>query len=86
MTPTVVVVMGVSGVGKSTIGVALARHLGWTFLEADDDHHAQDGDQARLGELQAADGEERLELERVEARRGKGAACVDVAISASQQR
>ena len=38
MTPTVVVVMGVSGVGKTTIGMALARHLGWTFLEADDDH------------------------------------------------
>ena len=34
----VVVVMGVSGVGKSTVGSALAQRLNWTFLEADDDH------------------------------------------------
>lgn len=34
----VVVVMGVSGVGKSTVGSALAQRLGWTFLEADEDH------------------------------------------------
>ncbi|HEX6590133.1 MAG TPA: gluconokinase, GntK/IdnK-type [Longimicrobiales bacterium] len=38
MTPIAVVVMGVSGVGKSTVGSVLARRLGWTFLEADDDH------------------------------------------------
>ena len=38
MTPVVVVVMGVAGVGKSTVGSALASRLGWTFLEADDDH------------------------------------------------
>jgi gluconokinase len=34
----IVVVMGVSGVGKSTIGTALASHLGWHFLDADDFH------------------------------------------------
>ncbi len=34
----VVVIMGVSGVGKTTVGRALATRVGWTFLEADDDH------------------------------------------------
>lgn len=32
---TVVVLMGVSGCGKTTIGAALAEHLGWEFLEGD---------------------------------------------------
>ena len=31
----VVIVMGVSGSGKSTIGAALARALGWDFVDAD---------------------------------------------------
>jgi gluconokinase len=35
----VVVVMGVAGSGKTTIGTALARALGWRFVDADD-HHA----------------------------------------------
>ena len=30
--------MGVSGVGKTTIGKALADELGWAFLDADDFH------------------------------------------------
>ena len=34
----IVVVMGVSGCGKSTVGQALAGSLGWTFLDADDFH------------------------------------------------
>ena len=34
----IVVVMGVSGAGKSTIGAALARELGWHFIDADDHH------------------------------------------------
>lgn len=33
-----VVVMGVSGSGKTTLAVALARRLGWTFVEGDDLH------------------------------------------------
>jgi len=36
----VLVVMGVSGAGKSTVGVRLARRLGWEFVEADDFHSA----------------------------------------------
>jgi gluconokinase len=33
--------MGVSGVGKTTIGEALARELGWPFIDADDFHPPQ---------------------------------------------
>lgn len=34
----IVVVMGVSGAGKTTVGAALAQALGWEFLDADDFH------------------------------------------------
>lgn len=34
----IVLVMGVAGVGKTTIGAALARELGWRFVDADDFH------------------------------------------------
>ena len=37
----IVVVMGVSGCGKSTVGAALAGALGWRFLDADDFHPAE---------------------------------------------
>ena len=36
----IVLVMGVSGVGKTTIGAALAERLGWPYLDADDYHPA----------------------------------------------
>jgi gluconokinase len=36
----ILVLMGVSGSGKSTIGRVLARDLRWTFLDADDYHPA----------------------------------------------
>ena len=36
----IVVVMGVSGSGKTTIGQALAKQLGWRYLDADDYHPA----------------------------------------------
>ena len=38
MEPVTVVVMGVSGSGKTTVAVALARRLGWEFTEGDDHH------------------------------------------------
>lgn len=34
----IVVVMGVTGCGKSTVGEALGARLGWPFLDADDFH------------------------------------------------
>jgi gluconokinase len=34
----IVIVMGVSGVGKTTIGAPLAKRLGWKFVDADDFH------------------------------------------------
>jgi len=37
---TIVVVMGVSASGKSTVGRSLAQHLGWPFVEGDDFHPA----------------------------------------------
>ena len=36
----VVIVMGVSGAGKTTVGHRLAEALGWRFLDADDVHPA----------------------------------------------
>jgi gluconokinase len=36
----IAVVMGVSGTGKTTLGEALARRLGWRFIDADDHHPA----------------------------------------------
>lgn len=38
---TIVIVMGVSGAGKTTIGTRLAAALGWPFHEADDYHSEQ---------------------------------------------
>jgi carbohydrate kinase (thermoresistant glucokinase family) len=40
MTPPVVIVMGVTGAGKSTIAEALNAHLHWPFQEGDDLHPA----------------------------------------------
>lgn len=45
----VVIVMGVSGVGKTTIGVALAAALGWRFLDADDFHPTANIEKMRAG-------------------------------------
>lgn len=36
-----VIVMGVAGCGKTTVGEALAQHLGWQFYDADGFHPAE---------------------------------------------
>lgn len=45
----VAVVMGVSGVGKTTIGEALAARLGWAFQEGDALHPPQNVAKMRAG-------------------------------------
>ncbi len=46
----VVVLMGVSGVGKTAVGRALAARLGWTFADADDLHPAANVAKMQRGE------------------------------------
>lgn len=46
----VIVVMGASGAGKTTVGTALAEALGWPFLDADDFHPAANIDKMRRGD------------------------------------
>lgn len=47
--PRVVVITGVAGSGKSTVGRALARSLGWRFHDADDLHSAENVARMRGG-------------------------------------
>jgi gluconokinase len=46
----IVVVMGVAGCGKSTIGQQLADRLGWPFYDGDDFHPAANVEKMRLGQ------------------------------------
>ena len=46
--PKYVLVMGVCGVGKSTIAQEVAALVGGTFVEADD-HHSAENKQAMIG-------------------------------------
>ena len=41
--------MGVSGSGKTTVGVALARRLGWRFIDGDDFHPPANVEKMRAG-------------------------------------
>jgi gluconokinase len=45
----IIVLMGVTGSGKTTVGRLLARDLGWKFLEGDDFHPAANIDKLRRG-------------------------------------
>jgi len=47
--PIVVVMMGVSGVGKTTIGTLLAERLGWGYAEGDSYHPPANVEKMRAG-------------------------------------
>ena len=46
---TTLVVMGVSGSGKTTVATGVAQRLGWAFAEGDDFHPAHNVDKMRAG-------------------------------------
>lgn len=46
----IIVLMGVTASGKSTVGKLLARQLGWSFFEGDDFHSAGNIEKLRRGE------------------------------------
>ena len=45
----IIIVFGVSGAGKTTVGKLLAHDLGWRFLEADDFHPSANVEKMRSG-------------------------------------
>lgn len=51
-----VIIFGVSGAGKTTVGKLLSRQLGWRFVEADDFHPTANIEKMRSG-LPLTDGD-----------------------------
>jgi len=47
--PTTLVVMGVSGAGKSTVAAELVRRTGWDFAEGDEFHPPENVEKMRAG-------------------------------------
>jgi len=73
------VVMGVSGSGKTTVATGVARRLGWDFTEGDDHHPAANVAKMKAG--QALDDEDRWPWLRdlaawIGAHEGEGRSCV----------
>jgi len=46
----IIIVMGVAGAGKTTVGNALSSRLGWRFVDGDDLHPAANRDKIARGE------------------------------------
>ena len=67
MSPLCVVVMGVSGCGKSTVGRQLALARGLPFLESDDLHSPENVDRMRSG-IALTDAQRQGWLERISER------------------
>ena len=79
----IVVVMGVSGCGKSTVGAALANALGWPFIDADDYHPAENVAKMSAG-VPLTDADRWPWLDRiVDALRGACAAHTNVVLACS---
>lgn len=83
----IVVLMGVAGCGKSTVGERLAAALGWAFVEGDEFHPVANVETMRAG-LPLTDDDRRPWLERlrraIEARLDAGESAV-VACSALKE-
>jgi gluconokinase len=62
----VLIIWGVSGSGKTTVGQLLAKKLGWKFYEADDFHPATNTDKMRSGRP-LTDGDRQPWLEKLRA-------------------
>jgi gluconokinase len=62
----IVIVMGVVGVGKTTVGSLLAGQLGWAFADADDFHPQFNVEKIRRG-IPLTDDDRRPWLERLRA-------------------
>jgi gluconokinase len=82
----IVVVMGVSGSGKSTVGAALAAALGWPLLDADDLHPERNVAKMAAG-IALTDDDRRPWLDRVvEETRRLAAAAGNVIVACSALR
>ena len=66
----VLIMMGVVGAGKTTVGRLLAGQLGWTFADADDFHSPSSIDKIRRG-IPLTDDDRRPWLERLRAEIGR---------------
>ena len=62
--PSIIILMGVAGAGKTTVGRRLAAELGWTFYDADDLHPAENVAKMSRG-IPLTDADRRPWLERV---------------------
>ena len=83
----IVLVMGVSGAGKSTVGMRLAQALGAAFIEADDHHPPANVEKMRAGvPLDDADRWPWLDALADAIRAAAAAGCVVVACSALRHR